>query len=85
MTNPGSPYRPVTCTFYDELALFSMHQTVIKVEYQSDDLDIDTVIGKITDIYTLEKVEYCSFDTGHHIRLDRICAINDRPVEAYDE
>lgn len=85
MSVPGMPYRPVTCTFYDELALYAMHQKPILLQYETVEGDMQNTEALITDIYTLNKVEYCSLSTGQHIRLDKIRCINGKPVEAYDE
>lgn len=81
---PGSPYRPITCAFYDELAIYAMHQKFIMLQFANDEGQIESCECLITDIYTLDKVEYCSLSSGEHIRLDRIRSINGQPVDAYE-
>jgi transcriptional antiterminator Rof (Rho-off) len=59
-------YEVVSCDFYDEIILAiekKMHCVVTTIQTIQQ--------GRIIDVYTKEKVEYCVIN-GFHIRLDKI-------------
>ena len=68
-------YKPVSCEFHDELEAFSTLKKTIEIFYESEKGET-SVIGKIVDIYSKDKVEYLLTDTHLEIRLDKLIRVD---------
>lgn len=74
------PYEPISCSIHDEfLALASLRRscelTVVLAEGREE-----TVSGVITDVYTREGAEYLQLRDGPTFRLDKVRALNGKPL-----
>ena len=70
-----SDYTPVSCELYDKLeAIATLHRTS-QITYQNqagEDTDVET---KIVDVYAKDGADYCKFEDGTVVRLDKLKAI----------
>lgn len=70
-----SDYTPVSCELYDKLeAIATLHRTS-QITYQSEtgkNMDTET---KIVDVYAKDGADYCKFEDGTVVRLDKLQTI----------
>ncbi len=70
-----SDYTPVSCELYDKLeAIATLHRTS-QITYQDEtgnNVDVET---KIVDVYAKNGADYCKFENGTIVRLDKLKAI----------
>lgn len=65
-------YSPVACDFTDELEHFCVLKEPVAISYWNARSELEKVIGKISDVYTLKSSEFIKMDSGLEIRLDHI-------------
>lgn len=70
-----SDYTPVSCELYDKLeAIATLHRTS-QITYQ-DETGKDThAETKIVDVYAKDGADYCKFEDGTIVRLDKLQTI----------
>lgn len=74
-------YVPINCSFYDELEALATTRTKSKVQYEDQEGNASTLSDVlIKDFSVKDKVEYMHLDDGHKIRLDKIIAVNGKPM-----
>jgi Rho-binding antiterminator len=74
------PYVPIACSIHDEfLALASLRRSCELTVALADGGE-QTVSGVIADVYTREGAEYLQLRDGPTFRLDRIRALNGKPL-----
>jgi transcriptional antiterminator Rof (Rho-off) len=69
-------YRPVACSFYDELGLRMMRGrscTLVVAKGRTS----ETIEAVIEDVFTQGEAEYVRLNNGRCIRLDRIQQVDD--------
>ena len=77
------PYRPISCSFYDELeALATLRKTVLIRYYRSPEY-IDEIVGRIIDFQIRDKVEYLLLASGQNIRLDDLIEVDGKALNGY--
>jgi Rho-binding antiterminator len=74
----ASDYRPVSCSFYDELGLRMMRGQACTLVVGDEDAT-ETVEAVIEDIYTEGDAEYVRLDDDRRIRLDLIQQVDNVP------
>ncbi len=70
-----SDYTPVSCELYDKLEAIATLHRISQVTYQSETGESVDVETKIVDVYAKDGADYCKFDNGIIVRLDRLQAI----------
>ena len=78
-------YVPVSCDFYDEVALHATEKTTGKIHYfkSLEEKVLASSSGPVLDIVTENKVEYL-ITRQEKIRLDRIVSIFGKPGPAFE-
>lgn len=70
-----SDYTPVSCELYDKLeAIATLHRTS-QITYQNQANEKVNVETKIVDVYANDGADYCKFEDGTVVRLDKLQAI----------
>ncbi|MEM8505201.1 MAG: hypothetical protein AAF716_18855 [Cyanobacteria bacterium P01_D01_bin.1] len=70
-----SEYTPVSCELYDKLeAIATLHRTS-QITYQNQASEKVAVETKIVDVYAKDGADYCKFEDGTIVRLDKLQAI----------
>lgn len=69
-------YRPIDCTFYDELTLRAMRRSTAEISYVDEEGGEHAARGVVEDVFTRGDEEYLRLESGTEIRLDRIRAID---------
>ena len=79
-------YKPINCSFYDELEAAATLKKYIRIQYLSTLQEMLTIEAVIKDLYIKEGAEYMLLNTGEEIRLDRIVSIDGKysPGSGYD-
>jgi Rho-binding antiterminator len=81
MADTGKEYVPINCSFYDELEALATTRTRSKIQYRDQNGNESTLSDVlIKDFSVANKVEYMHLDDGHKLRLDRIIAVNGKPM-----
>ena len=76
-------YRPINCTYYDELeALATLHRHCF-IHYLAPNGQPVTAEGQIKDFFIRDKVEYLLLDSGQEIRLDCLLSVNGKALKDY--
>ena len=75
-------YVPISCSYYDELELWAMRQTVCEILYKNEATAI-SIRGKIHNLYARKAEEFMVLDSGLEIRLDQILSINGKELSKY--
>lgn len=70
-----SEYVPVACDFTDELEHFCVLKETVLVSYWNSDLKLESIRGKILDLFTINKSEFIKMESGVEIRMDRIFSL----------
>lgn len=78
-----TPYRPISCSFYDELELAALQQRLCLVHYRDEEGGELRVQSRIRQLLTRDGEEFLQLDTGEWVRLDRLIAIDDKRLEHY--
>ena len=74
----ASDYRPVSCSFYDDLGLRMMRGQSCTLVVGDEDAT-ETVEAVIEDVYTEGDAEYVRLDDDRRIRLDLIQQVDNVP------
>jgi Rho-binding antiterminator len=74
------PYEPISCSIHDEfLALATLRRECV-LTVVGPDGESQIVSGVIEDVYTRAGAEYLRLRGGPTFRLDRIRALNGKPL-----
>ena len=79
----NAAYRPISCSFYDELEARATTRQPCTLHYLNDDGQPATHKAVIADLYLRDKVEYLRCRDGFELRLDRLTAVDDRELRNY--
>jgi Rho-binding antiterminator len=74
------PYVPISCEFHDRLLASATLGEECELEIGSDVGVAERIRGVIADVYSRGGAEYLRLDDGRTLRLDRIRALNGRPM-----
>ncbi|GAB5550975.1 MAG: hypothetical protein Sapg2KO_05660 [Saprospiraceae bacterium] len=73
-------YKPINCSYYDELEAIATLRKRVVVEYYDGDLALKLENVGITNLFTKEKEEFVVLTNGLTIRLDRLIQVDGKPV-----
>lgn len=74
------PYVPISCAVHDELLALATLRRECELTIAPPDGPAVRVRGVIVDVYSRGGAEYLELSDGGTYRLDRIQALNGRPV-----
>ncbi len=60
----------ISCSIYDRLELYSMHQQSLKLTFAFPEDESFQLVAKIADLYVREGKEYLLTDSGQEYPLD---------------
>jgi len=69
-------YTPIACGLYDELELRALRKKTIKLTFQNDKNDNETIECTIADLFSKDKIEFLKTNDGRIIRLDDVLEID---------
>ena len=69
-------YIPINCNFYDELEALATMKKTCQIIFRHENGGISTIRGVIFDLYTRNKIEYLTLDSGLEIRLDKLMEVD---------
>ncbi|RSK31137.1 hypothetical protein [Hymenobacter metallilatus] len=79
-----APYKPISCSFYDELEAHATTGQPCTLTYRTEpDTPPSTYHGTIQDLYIRDKVEYLRLQDGFELRLDNLLALDDKELRNY--
>jgi Rho-binding antiterminator len=79
-----SDYRPISCSFYDELEARATTRQVCALHYrETPEAPVSTREGVIQDLYIRDKVEYLRLTDGFELRLDKLVAVDEQELRNY--
>ncbi|OON71171.1 hypothetical protein [Hymenobacter sp. CRA2] len=79
-----SDYRPISCSFYDELEARATTRQPCTLRFRdAPEAPIGTREGVIEDLYIRDKVEYLRLTDGFELRLDKLVGVDDRELRNY--
>ncbi|KAA9331366.1 hypothetical protein F0P96_14055 [Hymenobacter busanensis] len=77
-------YRPISCSFYDELEARATTGQACTLTYRTEpDTPPSTYHGVIQDLYIRDKVEYLRLADGFELRLDWLVSVDGRELAGY--
>ena len=71
-------YRPIDCTFHDELELRAVRRVRCELVYRDAAGAEQLRYGRIVDLSTRDGEEYLRLDDGTDVRLDRVIRVDGR-------
>lgn len=74
------PYRPISCAVHDEMLALATMRRECELAVISADGSWQRVRGIIEDVYSRNGAEYLQLRGGETYRLDRIRALDGRPI-----
>jgi Rho-binding antiterminator len=83
MKHPSTPYRPISCNFYDELELAAMRKKPVTIRFLDASGHERSLQAVIQNLYSVSGEEFMLLDTGEPIRLDQLISINDKMLQNY--
>jgi len=69
-------YKPIACGLYDELELRALRKKIIKLTFQNDKNDNETIECTIADLFSKDKIEFLKTNDGRIIRLDDVLELD---------
>jgi Rho-binding antiterminator len=78
-----SPYKPISCDFYDELEALAVMHRKVEIVYRSEAGNPLTVQAVINNLYVVEHVEYMLLDNNQVIRLDALISVDGKMLAHY--
>lgn len=75
-----SEYKPINCSYYDELEAIAILRKKVEVVYFEDDSPVKVINVGIINLYTKKKEEFVVLSNGLTIRLDRLIQVDGKPV-----
>lgn len=78
-----STYRPISCTFYDELEARATRRQPCVIIYRPEGAAEASVTGIIDTLYIRDKVEYLRLTSGFELRLDWLVSVDGRELLNY--
>ncbi len=76
------PYKRIPCGVYDHFELAAMRRTKVNIRYRDEEGAEQTLENAvITNLKSIEKIEYAILSTGQKIRLDWVIQLNDLVIQ----
>jgi Rho-binding antiterminator len=69
-------YKPISCDYYDELEALAIMKKKVEIIFVAENGGKSIVLGRITELYTRDHVEYMKLDSGLEIRLDSLIEVD---------
>lgn len=76
----NTPYKPISCDFYDELEALSTHREICTIVVQTANDSVESLSGQITNLYAQSGEEFLVLNNHTHIRLDCLRKVNGKSV-----
>lgn len=80
MSSVSKPYTPIDCNYYDRLEAWATTRTLCRITLLDENGGQIEVLARITNLYSIDSIEYMQIDTGMAIRLDALVDVNGIPV-----
>lgn len=80
MKNNDTPYKTISCSFYDLLLEKATLKKMVLIGYKKDGVGEASISGVILDVYTKNKQEFLKLDSDQIIRLDYIVSVDDKSL-----
>ncbi|KAA3610495.1 MAG: hypothetical protein D8M58_05210 [Calditrichaeota bacterium] len=77
------PYKPVSCSFHDELESLAVRQTSVEIIHRVESGDQNCIKSKIKDIITKDGAEFLILENDIQIRLDLIISVDGKELVNY--
>ena len=74
-------YVPINCSYYDELEALATLKRKSVIQYHDLDGNETKIEGIIKDFRADNGVEYMIMEDGKEIRLDKLYAVNGKPLQ----
>ena len=72
-----TPYRRVSCDFYDSLEALATRRQALWVEYRNEAGQPRDCMATIADLQTQQGAEYALLSNGLRLRLDQITSLRE--------
>ncbi len=72
----NNPYKPISCSLYDQLEAYAVKKTLLEIKYIEDGAE-KTIQDYIINFKTLNKEEFLILSCGEEIRLDKVLTIKE--------
>jgi Rho-binding antiterminator len=82
MAQHNRPYQAISCEYHDMLEILAMRRKVVGVLYVNAQDERQARVSTISDVFTQGGEEYLVMGTGEAVRLDRLVAVDNRPLPA---
>ena len=79
----STAYRPISCSFYDELEARATLARPCALHYVDGDGQAQTHHGIIADLYVRDHVEYLRCRDGFELRLDALTGVDEQELKNY--
>ena len=76
----NQPYQPISCSFYDDLEVWSMRKTLCSIEFHDANGIPQTVETTIADVFANSGEEFIKLADGQLVRLDRLIGVNGKAL-----
>ena len=76
-------YKPISCSFYDELEALATLKRECVIEYLSNEGVTKSVSGRIVDFFIEDKVEFLLLQNNQKIRLDFLKTVDGKVLKNY--
>ncbi len=74
------PYKSISCSYYDELLRLATRKQIVNIAYTNAN-KIQSINAVIVDVFTKEKEEFLTLNTGQMIRLDHLISVDSKPIQ----
>jgi Rho-binding antiterminator len=76
----STDYRPINCSYYDELEAIATLRKRVQLIYESENGPVTLESVGILNLYAKEKEEFVVLTNGQTIRLDYLVEVDGKPV-----
>ena len=83
MKNKDTPYKTISCSFYDLLLEKATLKEMVLIGYKKAGECDQSASGIILDVYTKNKEEFLKLDSDQIIRLDYIVSVDDKNLSDF--
>jgi Rho-binding antiterminator len=73
-------YKPINCSYYDELEAIATLKKKVRVEYFEEKTPVKVSQVGIINLFTRNKEEFVVLSNGLTIRLDRLISVDGKPI-----
>jgi Rho-binding antiterminator len=80
MSFKSHPYKPISCSFHDELEALAVQQRIIEIVFLDDTSKRQALTSQIVDFKTREGVEFMVLRDGQIFCLDKIISVDGKSL-----